>query len=413
MTSPSVKNTASGKTTQKFHKKRELILDAAAELINQVGIKGMTFVEVAKLVGLNTTSVTYYFKRKEQLAAAALERSLTALEGLIEQASQAPDPRARVKLFIQVHCELRADIRLRRTSPLAALTDLRALEDPHQTQLLSRYYKLFDGVEAFFPKPKNAQDQFLYSARAHILLNTMLWLPAWSVPYSISDFPRVQQRLFELFEQGLLPENQQVWQPQLLTQNEAELDSGQDGIPDQFLRAATSLINELGYRGASVERISSELNVTKGSFYHHLPTKDDLVRECFRHSYHRITLIQRDASAIKGNYWHKLSSVLATLLNIQLSSEFPLLKPTAWQPLPRELRTDIQLRTDRYAQRFSSFLIDGITDGSLRPIDPLLTAQVIIYMLNAAYDLRQHLNELSPEQAVELYASALTRGLFY
>lgn len=412
MTNPSASSFTSSKATNKFHKKRELILDAATELINQSGIKGMTFVEVAKLVGLNTTSVTYYFKRKEQLAAAVLERSLTTLEGLIEEAKQASNPRERVRQFIQIHFALRADIRLNKTPPLAALTDLRALDEPYQDQLLSRYYRLFDGVETFFPKAKNKREQFLLSARSHILLNTMLWLPAWSVPYSISDFSRVQTRLFDLFDQGLLPTDQTTWQPQLLTQNESELDSRQDGIPDQFLRAATSLINELGYRGASVERISSELNVTKGSFYHHLPTKDDLVRECFRHSYHRITLIQRDAATIEGNYWHKLSSALATLLDIQLSSEFPLLRPTAWQPLPRELRTDIQLRTDRYAQRFSSLLIDGISDGSLRTVDPLLTAQVIIYMLNAACDLRQHLNGLSPEQAVELYASVLTQGLF-
>ena len=33
----------------------------------------MTFADVARRVGLNTTSVTYYFKRKEDLAAAAFE----------------------------------------------------------------------------------------------------------------------------------------------------------------------------------------------------------------------------------------------------------------------------------------------------------------------------------------------------
>ncbi|MDN8891457.1 helix-turn-helix domain-containing protein, partial [Staphylococcus aureus] len=53
----------------------------------------------------------------------------------------------------------------------------------------------------------------------------------------------------------------------------------------RFLQAATRLINERGYRGASVERIASELNVTKGSFYHHLEAKDDLVLACFRRSF--------------------------------------------------------------------------------------------------------------------------------
>ena len=44
-----------------------------------------------------------------------------------------------------------------------------------------------------------------------------------------------------------------------------------------FLKAATRQINEHGYRGASVDRISASLNVTKGAFYHHNEAKDDLV----------------------------------------------------------------------------------------------------------------------------------------
>ncbi len=403
------------KSTHRFQEKRDRILDAATQLINQHGVKGMTFVKVAELVELNTTSVTYYFKRKEQLAAAVLERTLSTLEALIDAASQASTPHDRVRRFIQLHFELRAQIRLEQTSPLASLTDLRTLDEAYRAPLFARFYQLFDSVEGFFPKPGNKRQKFLLTSRAHILLDTMLWLPIWSLPYSISDFPRVQQQLFELFERGLLTDTsqrEQAWQPQPLSQEHIEVHSRQDGIPDPFLRTATRLINELGYRGASVERISAELNVTKGSFYHHLPTKDDLVRECFRHSYHRITLIQRAATALSGSHWDKLCSALASLLEIQLNSEFPLLRSTAWQPLPSQLRTDIQLRADRYSQRFASLLIDAISDGSIRPSDPLISAQVIIYMLNAAYDLRHHIEDIGSEKAIELYVSVLTQGLF-
>ncbi len=65
-----------------------------------------------------------------------------------------------------------------------------------------------------------------------------------------------------------------IWR---LLQEEA---SGSD-----FLRAATELINAEGYRGASVSKIASRLNVTKGSFYHHLETKDELVEECFERTW--------------------------------------------------------------------------------------------------------------------------------
>ena len=56
--------------TKRFQAKRDAILAAAADAINEQSAKGMTFADVARRVGLNTTSVTYYFKRKEDLASA-------------------------------------------------------------------------------------------------------------------------------------------------------------------------------------------------------------------------------------------------------------------------------------------------------------------------------------------------------
>ena len=44
--------------TRRFREKREAILAAAAEAINEQSAKGMTFADVARRVGLNTTSVT-------------------------------------------------------------------------------------------------------------------------------------------------------------------------------------------------------------------------------------------------------------------------------------------------------------------------------------------------------------------
>ncbi|KAJ8135040.1 hypothetical protein OY671_011747, partial [Metschnikowia pulcherrima] len=62
-------------STKRFRAKRDAILAAAAEAINEQSAKGMTFADVARRVGLNTTSVTYYFKRKEDSAAACFEHT--------------------------------------------------------------------------------------------------------------------------------------------------------------------------------------------------------------------------------------------------------------------------------------------------------------------------------------------------
>lgn len=397
--------------TSRFEQKRERILDAATQLINQHGIKGMTFVEVANLVELNTTSITYYFKRKEQLAAAVLERSLARIEAMIVQAGKAATPRERVKQLITINFDLFANIRRTNTPALAGLTDLRALEQPYKDALFKRYHSLFDKVRHYFPATTNAQQNFFNTASAHVLLDTMLWLPAWLATYSIGDFDRACAQLVNIFEHGLAS-HQSLPAPTALEHGESQLLAQQDGIPEQFLRAATNLINEVGYRGASVEKISSELNVTKGSFYHHLPTKDALVHECFRHSYHRITLIQRAADGIESNHGQKLLSSLKTLLNIQLCSKFPLLRSTAWQALPAELRSDIRLRYNRSTQRFASRITDGIFDGSLRQADPAIASQVIMTMLNAAFELRNAATQLSDDDITTLYANTIMHGLF-
>ena len=56
--------------TDRFERKREAILDASTQLLNSRGVKGLTLGVAAAAVDLSTTSVTYYFKRKDDLETA-------------------------------------------------------------------------------------------------------------------------------------------------------------------------------------------------------------------------------------------------------------------------------------------------------------------------------------------------------
>ena len=91
--------------TKRFRAKRDAILSAAAEAINEQSAKGMTFADVARRVGLNTTSVTYYFKRKEDLAAAAFEHTLDQLLAMIDEAMARPTPKARVRHYLSLNMD--------------------------------------------------------------------------------------------------------------------------------------------------------------------------------------------------------------------------------------------------------------------------------------------------------------------
>jgi AcrR family transcriptional regulator len=408
---PPAKTGDKPRDAQRFTRMRKRILNAATELINERGMKATTLLDVASAVDLNTTSITYYFRKKEILAAAVFEQTLSRLEAMAAEAFKAPTPQSRVERLLQLNIELHAQVICGKARPLASLSEIRTLKDAARKPLVTHYKAVFRQIRAFFGPERSEMHKALLTARTHILLETLFWLPNWIGQYAIADFPRVHGRLSELLSTGFA-KPPSSWTPQHIAPVDDEAYCAANGGRADFLRVATRLINESGYRGASVDRIVAELNVTKGSFYHHLDAKDDLVLECFRISYKRVARVQSLTDAAGGDRWRRISSAVAALLKIQFKGEWPLLRTSALRALPASLRADVVARSNRMALHFAGMLVDGVSDGSLRPVDPLIASQMIMATLNTAYDLRNWASRLPSETAIALYASALVDGMF-
>ncbi|WP_417322825.1 TetR/AcrR family transcriptional regulator [Erythrobacter aureus] len=397
--------------TRKFGEKREAIVHAAAVLINEVGVQATTLAEVARAIGLNATSVTYYFPRKEQLVVAVYDETLTLMERMAREALEQAEPAARLRHFIAAHVALRKRIRAGERGLVTALSEIRTLEPEVQDPLMAHYLRIVDLVRRFFGEWRDKDERALFSARAHILLEAMMWWPVWSMRYSVLDFPRIEERLFDVLAHGL-PARRGAFDPQQLVGNWRTPEEEEAGQNEAFLRAATVTINERGYRGASVNRIAESLNVTKGSFYHHHQAKDDLVLACFQQSYDRLSAVQIAGRDIETDYWIRLSSVLAELVDVQFFDATPLLRTTALQALDAEHKIDVVTRSNRLARRFAGMLIDGIADGSVRAIDPLVAGQVIMSTVNSAYEARHWAARFErPDQAIRTYLSVMSEGM--
>jgi AcrR family transcriptional regulator len=393
--------------TKRFQAKRDAILAAAADAINEQSAKGMTFADVARRVGLNTTSVTYYFKRKEDLAAAAFEHTLASLDAMLDEALAEATPEARVARYLDINMRRLTRIATGEEKAFAILSDLRAMEEPIRGRLLASWRNIFRKARSLWGSGASRAETDLFGARAHVLLENTFWLPIWLTRYEVDEYPRVQARLMEVFQAGIAAPGQR-WAPTLFDLSHDEPEPGRDA----FLLAATRLINELGYRGASVQRIASELNVTKGSFYHHLDAKDDLVIACYQRSFDVIAEAQRLAERHPGSHWDQLVTTMATLLDYQFSERGPLLRTTALSGLPVEVRFTMIDRSNRIARRFAGMISDGIAEGSIRAIDPLVTSQAVMALQNAAFDMRGWASTMTRERAVAFYASTLAFGLF-
>jgi AcrR family transcriptional regulator len=402
----SVQASAEG-STKRFRAKRDAILAAAAQAINEQSAKGMTFADVAQRVGLNTTSVTYYFKRKEDLAAACFEYTLEQLHAMLADAMILPTPQQRVARYLALNMDRLARIQRGEATSFAVLSDLRAMEEPVRGRLMAGWRDVFRRTRALWGPGETRAHTDLFGARAHVLLENTFWLPVWLVRYDPDQFARVEQRLMAVFATGIAPD-QASWAPAHFDLDHDEAEPGREA----FLLAATRLINELGYRGASVQKIASQLNVTKGSFYHHLDAKDDLVIACYRRSLDTVANAQRLAEQEPGSYWQQLSSTIATLLDIQFSERGPLMRTTALSGLPRSVRSAMVARSNRIARRYAGMMNDGIAEGSIRAIDPLIAAQALMALQNAAFDMRKWASTMPRDRTIAYYASTLMFGMF-
>ena len=113
MRSPEPAATLPPLQTVRFQEKREALLDAAARHFNAQGVKGATLGEIAAQLDLVTTSLTYYYRKKEDLATACFLRAIAAHDTLAQRAlADAPSATVadRVTLFLQLHALLLADM---------------------------------------------------------------------------------------------------------------------------------------------------------------------------------------------------------------------------------------------------------------------------------------------------------------
>lgn len=396
--------------TRRFEQKREAILDAAARLFNQKGLKGATLADVAGSVGLITTSVTYYYKKKEDLAAACLLRTTGVLADLIAAAARGDTVADRVRSLLGGYFGLLADIAEGRRVELINFYDIRALSGQHVRDVSDAFNNLFRSIRSLLRDPAAPSlDRTAENARAHLFFSQMLWARAWVRRYEPSDYARAAERMGDILLAGVAAPTSK-WRPIDLVEPEPGGEETEI-TREAFLRAVTELLNDQGYHGASVDKISARLNVTKGSFYHHNATKDDLVVACFAQSFETIRRTQKAAQAQGRDGWEKVTSAADALVRRQMTRHGPLLRYTALAAAPETMREGLLSEMNRLSERFSGQIADGIADGSIRPVDPVICAQMVIGMINAAAELRRWAPGADASGAGVVFARPLFLGM--
>ncbi|KGE04770.1 TetR/AcrR family transcriptional regulator [Pseudohaliea rubra] len=377
--------------------KRAAILSEAARLFNGKGSRATTLQDIAASLGLTKTSLYYYVRTKEELIyqcyLATLQRQHQALD---EIEAQTVSPVERILAFLKRQFEQWQEAREGRDVHLAALLEIASLKDEHRDAIEQAYISLFKRLRSYLRD--GMADGSLRSgdstSMTRAIIGSLDWLFHWlhSVPEDGVQVAAAQAA--DLLLHGLYA-GPGCYHSAI---GPADVDSGvtasgfdrdeQNRLKQEaFYKAGTWLFNRKGFNGASLDEIADYLSVSKGAFYYHIRNKEDLLYNCYNQSLAIVERVYREAESAGTSGIEKIDYASRRTFLIQNSGSGPLIRYNTITALPTARRLEVLARTDTANNRFVDFLAEGVADGSIRPVDPLVARNLLAGAINASMDI--------------------------
>ena len=155
---------------------------------------------------------------------------------------------------------------------------------------------------------------------------------------------------------------------------------------ESVLGGAVKVFNERGYDGTSMEDLSRELGITKSAIYHHVASKEELLRLATGRALDGLFAVLDEISALDAPAVTRLEELTRRSV-LLLVAELPFVT------LLLRVRGNTTVERQALARRrsFDAAVADLVTqardEGDLRPdVDPVLVARLLYGMINSVVE---------------------------
>lgn len=184
-------------------------------------------------------------------------------------------------------------------------------------------------------------------------------------------------------------------------------------VKERVVEAALDLFQEKGYHGVSVEELVEHAETSKGGFYHHFKSKDDLLYEIHDIFISYVLNETKRASEQYDSAIDQLDALMRTFMNVfniyqrhitVFYNESVYLQPNHEEAITKKRRA--------YRKLLEQILINGQRQQVFRQeLSITITAMLIIGTVNWTYKWYKQDGELTMQDITTYFNDVILRGV--
>ena len=203
-----------------------------------------------------------------------------------------------------------------------------------------------------------------------------------------------------------------VRSPRPATRSQSATTRSQSAREEEILAAAARIFREKGYHGASVRDIAESVGLLKGSLYHYIRSKEELLARLFEGALQETVreleeIASRDASATE----RLRDMVRAYALSVTANLDSVGIYLREWRSLPPPELARVRARRRAMRSLFESVIADGARARDFAAGDAKIAALAILGMVNWIYEWYRPRGRLRPEALADELADRAVRSV--
>jgi AcrR family transcriptional regulator len=181
---------------------------------------------------------------------------------------------------------------------------------------------------------------------------------------------------------------------------------------EEILAAAGSLFREKGYHATSVRDIAESVGLLKGSLYHYIRSKEELLARLFEGALQETVGELEEIAARDAPATGRLREMVrAYALSVTANLDSVGIYLREWRSLPPPELARVRTRRRAMRSLFESVIAEGIRKREFAASDAKVAALAILGMVNWIYEWYRPRGRLRPEALADELAERAVRSV--